>query len=371
MERWTAGSKRWTPRTARSCGSSRWGRGSLEIRSAIRDRTASSTWRCTRGSVVGWGRWRSPISRPTTRTPHSASRARFPISNRPPPWVACSMSSRVEWLVGAATAVALVTGISAASRRATATPREKVLAVCADPNNLPFSNDELEGFENKLADLVGRELGLPVRYTWMPQRRGFVRNTLKAGRCDVIMGVPTSFELARPTNPYYRSTYVFVYRKDRPIEIRSLDDPILKRLRIGVHVIGDDYANVPPATALAQRHIVRNVVGYTIYGDYSQPDPPARLIDAVARGDVDVAIAWGPLAGYFARRAAVPLEVVPVSPQIDVPFLPFVFDIAMAGRRGDDTLRVRLDSVIELPRAEIERPLQRHGGPLFPPPAEQ
>jgi len=275
------------------------------------------------------------------------------------------MSSHVEWLVGTATAVALVTGISVTNRRAPATPREKALAVCADPNNLPFSNDKLEGFENKLADLVGRELGLPVRYTWMPQRRGFVRNTLKAGRCDVIMGVPTSFELARPTNPYYRSTYVFVYRKDRHIQIRSLDDPILKRLRIGVHVIGDDYANVPPATALAQRHIVRNVVGYTIYGDYSQPNPPARLIEAVTHGDVDVAIVWGPLAGYFVSRQSVPLAVVPVSPQIDLPFLPFVFDISMAVRRGDDSLRARLDAVLERRQPEIRRLLQEYGVPLL------
>jgi mxaJ protein len=275
------------------------------------------------------------------------------------------MSSRAEWLVGAATAVALVVGISASSSPATASARANVLAVCADPNNLPFSNDKLEGFENKLAELVGKDLGLPVRYTWLPQRRGFVRNTLKAGRCDVIMGVPSSFELARPTNPYYRSTYVFVYRKDRHIQIRSLDDSILKRLRIGVHVIGDDYANVPPAAALAQRHIVDNVVGYTIYGDYSQPNPPARLIEAVTRGDVDVAIVWGPLAGYFVSRQPVPLVIVPVSPQIDLPFLPFVFDISMAVRRGDDSLRARLDAVLERRQPEIRRLLKEFGVPLL------
>jgi quinoprotein dehydrogenase-associated probable ABC transporter substrate-binding protein len=244
------------------------------------------------------------------------------------------------------------------------------LVVCADPNNLPFSNDKLEGFENKLADLVGRELGLPVRYTWLPQRRGFVRNTLTAHRCDVIMGVPSSFELARPTEPYYRSTYVFVYRKDRHLNLRSFDDPRLHRLRIGVHVIGDDYDNVPPAAALAQRHIVRNVVGYSIYGDYSQPNPPARLIEAVAHGDIDVAIAWGPLAGYFAHQTTTPLEVVPVSPHVDVPFLPFVFDIAMAVRRGDDTLRARLDSVIERRSDAIQQLLDGYHIPRLPLTAE-
>lgn len=247
---------------------------------------------------------------------------------------------------------------------------QRVLGVCADPNNLPFSNQRGEGFENKLAELVAHDFGATVRYTWLPQRRGFVRNTLRAGRCDVIMGVPSSFELARPTNPYYRSTYVFVYRRDRHLKIRSFDDPALKHLRIGVHVIGDDYANVPPVAALAQRHIVRNVVGYTIYGDYSQPNPPARLIDAVAHGDVDVAIAWGPLAGYFASRESVALEIVPVSPQIDLPFLPFVFDISMAVRRGDDSLRTRLDAFLERHEPEIRRLLEEYGVPLLPLKAE-
>jgi len=255
-----------------------------------------------------------------------------------------------------------------AGRRGEATA--KALGVCADPNNLPFSNEKLEGFENRLAELVGRDLGLTVRYTWMPQRRGFVRSTLRAYRCDVIMGVPASFELARPTEPYYRSTYVFVYRKDRHLQVRSFDDPILKRLRIGVHVIGDDYASVPPAAALAHRHIVKNVVGFSIYGDYSKPNPPAELIDAVARGDVDVAVAWGPLAGYFARRSSVPLEIVPVSPQVDVPFLPLVFDIAMAVRRGDDSLRARLDAVLEHRQHEIEQLLRDYDVPLLPLKAE-
>ena len=276
-------------------------------------------------------------------------------------------------LAAAVALAALVTGTLAGgnAHSGTGPSAPAVLGVCADPNNLPFSNNKLQGFENKLADLVGRDLGLTVRYTWLPQRRGFVRNTLKAHRCDVIMGVPASFELARPTEPYYRSTYVFVYRQDRHLHLRSFDDPRLHHLRVGVHVIGDDYDNVPPAAALAQRHIIGNVVGYSIYGDYSQPDPPARLIDAVARGDIDVAIAWGPLAGYFAQRAAVPLEVVPVSPQVDLPFLPFVFDIAMAVRRGDDTLRVRLDGVLERHRADIQRLLEQYGIPLLPLTAER
>ncbi|PYT05524.1 MAG: quinoprotein dehydrogenase-associated putative ABC transporter substrate-binding protein [Acidobacteria bacterium] len=238
-----------------------------------------------------------------------------------------------------------------------------VLRVCADPNNLPFSNERGEGFENKIAELLAEDLHEKLEYTWWAQRRGFIRNTLKAGACDVVVGVPASFELAATTAPYYRSSYVFVYRKDKKLSVNSFDDPVLRKLKIGVQMIGDDGANSPPAHALAARGVVENVRGYTVYGDYAQPNPPARIIDAVARGDVDVAVAWGPLAGYFARRERVPLSVVPVSPQIDLPFLPFVFDISMGLRRGDDALRQQLEDFLERRRPEIEKILDEYGVP--------
>lgn len=235
------------------------------------------------------------------------------------------------------------------------------LRVCADPDNMPFSNAKGEGFENALAQLIARDLHRTLHYVWFPQRRGFVRNTLKADRCDLIIGIPTNYELALATRPYYRSTYVFVTRHDRHLNVRSFDDPILRKLRIGIHAIGDDYANVPPAHALAARGIVRNIVGYTIYGE---AHPPSKLIDAVAKGDVDVAIAWGPLAGYFASREPVKLDVVPVSPQIDLPFLPFVFDISMGVRHGDSVMKAALDSVIERREGEIHALLERYRVPL-------
>jgi mxaJ protein len=177
------------------------------------------------------------------------------------------------------------------------------------------------------------------------------------------MGIPSSFELAQATRPYYRSTYVFVSRKDRGLRIASFDDPRLRTLRIGVHLVGDDGANTPPAHALTNRGIVENVKGYTLYGDYNQESPPARLIDAVARGEVDVAVAWGPLAGYYAPRQPVPLKLVPVSPRVDLPFLPFVFDIAAGVRRGDDRLHADLDAVLRKRKAEIARILDDYGVP--------
>jgi mxaJ protein len=238
-----------------------------------------------------------------------------------------------------------------------------VLRVCADPNNLPFSNRRLEGFENKIAELVAREMNATVEYTWRAQRRGFIRETLRAGACDVIIGMPNSLELALTTAPYYRSTYAFVYRKDRGLDIRSFDDPALRSVRIGVQMIGDDFTNTPPAHALSSRHVIGNVKGYSIYGDYAQENPPARIIEAVARGEVDVAVAWGPLAGYFAKRQRVPLEVVPVSPQIDLPFLPFVYDISMGVRRGDDEFRDQLDEILARKSLEIEGILDEYGVP--------
>lgn len=264
-------------------------------------------------------------------------------------------------------ALPLLVGIAAASipragggeQRAVA----RTLRVCADPNNLPFSNQRLEGFENRLADLVARELGATVEYTWWAQRRGFFRNTIRAGICDVVLGVPSSFELVMPTRPYYRSTYVFVTRRDRGVRVRSFDDSVLRHVKIGVQMVGDDFANTPPAHALSKRGIIDNVAGYTLYGDYREDSPPSRIIRAVASGEIDVAVAWGPLAGYFAKRQRVALDIVPVSPQVDLPFLPFVFDIAMGVRRADTTFRRELDDVLRRRQPEIDRILDEYGVP--------
>ena len=242
-------------------------------------------------------------------------------------------------------------------------PAAAELRVCADPNNLPFSNRRGEGFENKIAELVARELHTTVAYTWFAQRRGFVRNTLNANTCDVILGVPSSFDLALTTRSYYRSTYVFVTRRDRHLRIESLDDPRLHGLRIGVQMIGDDYASSPPAHALANRGITRNVSGFMVYGDYREESPVRRIIDAVANGEVDVSAVWGPTAGYFIRRSRVPLVATPVMPQIDLPFLPFVFDISMAVRRTDTALRDRLDAILVRREKEIDAILRAYGVP--------
>src|SRR4051812_30015193 len=242
-------------------------------------------------------------------------------------------------------------------------PSGSPLRVCADPNNMPFSNQQRQGFENRIASLVAHDLGQPLAYTWSPQRRGFIRNTLNAGQCDVVIGVPAQFGLLQTTQPYYRSAYAFVSRRDRHLRVRSFDDWRLRQLTIGIQITGDDYANPPAAQALAARQLARNVRGYTVYGDYSKPDPQRDVVDAVADGRVDIAVVWGPLAGYYGRKEPAPLDLVPVSPEHDGPSLVFAFDIAMGVRRGDVPLREALDAAIARRGPAIRRILTAYGVP--------
>lgn len=242
-------------------------------------------------------------------------------------------------------------------------PERKVLRVCSDPNNLPFSNEKQEGFENKIAELIAHEMNLKIEYTWWAQRRGFVRNTLRSDLCDLIVGMPSSSELALTTVPYYRSTYVFLWRKDRSINVHSFDDAALHDLKIGVQMIGDDFANTPPAHALTKRKVIQNVKAYSVYGDYSQPNPTARVVEAVAKREVDVAVVWGPTAGFFIKHKRLPLTIVPVSPQIDLPYLPFVYDISLGVRRGDDAFKEQLERILQTRRAEIDKILAEYGVP--------
>ena len=241
----------------------------------------------------------------------------------------------------------------------------KQFRVCADPENLPFSNQKLEGFENKIAELLAKDFGASLSYVWWGQRRGFIRNTMNAtleeARCDIVIGVPLGYDLVQTTKPYYRSTYVFVYPRGKEVQVKSLDDPILKRIKIGVHLLGDDYTNPPPVHELAKRGIVDNVTGFDTF--YSAQNPPGRIVEAVATGKVDVAIVWGPAAGYFVKRQNVPLTIVPIpSGKTD---LPFAFDISMGVRPGDLALKAQLENVIARKQMEIENILKDYGVPLL------
>jgi mxaJ protein len=263
-------------------------------------------------------------------------------------------------LVFALTGLALVFATIADARE---------LRVCADPNNLPFSNERGEGFENKIAELIADELGVTLSYTWWAQRRGFIRNTLNTGSCDLVTGTTNGIEMLRTTLPYYRSGYTFVTRQDGP-KVSSLDDPILHNLRIGIQLVGEDGANPPPSEALARRGIVDNVRGYLVYGDYREQNPAAAIMDAVAKGEIDVAIVWGPVAGYFAGRESVPLKVALVTPQNDGPRVPMVFDINMGVRRDDPTLRDEINAALSKLRPKIDAVLATYGVPRADLPVE-
>jgi mxaJ protein len=262
-----------------------------------------------------------------------------------------------------AAAVALDVPVRSAMQPAAPPPAARKLRVCADPNNLPFSDEHGAGFENKLADLVAGELHATVEYTWWPQRRGFFRNTLLAGKCDVVMGVPAALDMVATTRPYYTSGYVFVLGPHAP-PIRSLDAPELRTMRIGVPMVGDDGANPPPVLALASRHLEGNLRGYSVYGDYRQESPPADVVRAVRAGEVDVAIAWGPLAGYYATRlGSPPLTVVPI-PDAEAPAgSTFSFPIAIGVRHADHVLVTELDAVLRRRARDIVALLGAYGVP--------
>lgn len=263
------------------------------------------------------------------------------------------------------TAVGVAVLAAAAAPNGTApSPSTRALRVCADPNNMPFSDSTGHGFENHIASLIAHDLHEPVRYTWWAQRRGFVRNTLGAERCDVVIGIIAGDDQLATTKPYYRSTYVFVTRRSSRLHFASMDDPRLHRVRIGIHVVGDDYNSLPPGVALAGRGIVQNVVGYSIYGNYAEASPPSRLISAVAKGKVDVAIAWGPLAGYYAARSRVPLDVSPVTNAVAGHGIPFSYAIAMGVRTGDTTLLGVLQRELVRRHAAIRRVLRAYDVPL-------
>jgi mxaJ protein len=238
------------------------------------------------------------------------------------------------------------------------------LTACADPNNLPFSNRSGQGFENKLAELIASDLHARLKYVWWAQRRGYVRNTLNERSCDFWPGIGSNVEMVATTRPYYRSTYMFVTRQSADLKGLTLDDPRLKHLKIGVQMIGNDATNTPPAHALASRGIIGNVQGYMLYGDYRRPNPPAAIVEAVEHGDVDVALVWGPLAGYFAARSPVPLRLEPVTPWFADMEWPMQFDISVGVQKDNQELLKQVDQVLARRAPEIRKLLDQYHVPV-------
>ena len=233
----------------------------------------------------------------------------------------------------------------------------KTLRVCADANSLPFSNKKEEGFENKIARLIAEELKQPIRYNWWPQTIGFVRNTLRLRRCDLIVGIGTGNELVQNTNPYYRSIYTMVYRQDSGLKATSLSDPALKSLRFGV------IAGTPPATLLAKYGLIGQARPYHLTVDTRFFSPTRQAIEDVAAGKIDIALIWGPPAGYFAKQQKAALVVVPLlNEQTGVRL---DFRVSMAVRANENDWKRQLNRILKRLKPKIDRILKDYGVPLL------
>jgi mxaJ protein len=267
------------------------------------------------------------------------------------------MRSRLWVVVLAVFAGATLTGGETA-----AAEEPKILRVCGDPDNLPFSNNKGEGFENKIAEVVARDLGLTLTYYWWPHQRGLVRNTLRAGTCDVLVSIPKGYDPVLWTKPYYRSAYVLAQLNTNGRKITSLDDPALKQLKIGTH------AGSPPFDALAERGLSGSLVTYPLFFDPRVTDParrPAKLLEDVVTGEIDVAVAWGPMAGYFAKTSAAKTSLT-LAPLADEPTVPMTYEFSMGVAKGNQALKQQLEEALGRHQAEIAKILDDYGVPLLP-----
>lgn len=238
--------------------------------------------------------------------------------------------------------------------------QNRELRVCADPNNMPFSNREQKGLENRIATLVAEDLHAKLTYVWQRMGRGFVREYLDASRCDLLIGIPSGYRSVLTTSPYYRSTYLFVSRRAQGLDFTSgFNSPDLHRLKIGVQVLDEEYT--PPGEALARRGLQSAIVGFDTVGDGAD-----SIVQAVADHKVDVAVVWGPLAGYFAKKYRGRLTLTPVEPEVDPPGLPLTFAISMGVRKGNVALRNQVEAVLSKREPEIRRILDQYGVPQLP-----
>ena len=233
-----------------------------------------------------------------------------------------------------------------------------VFRACADPRDLPLSNEAGEGFENKIAELFARKLGKSVGYTFYPDATGFIRNTLNAYRCDVVLGTAQGDDLVQPTNPYYRTGYAAAYHQDGPLKgMDSLSDPRLKTARIGI------VAGTPPATYLAMNGLLGQIKSYRLGVDTRYDSPTHDMMDDLDKGEIDVALIWGPFGGYYATKAKTPTAVVPLVKEQGGPRM--VYRIVMGVRHSDQNWKRALNKLISENEGEIQAILRSYGVPLL------
>lgn len=235
------------------------------------------------------------------------------------------------------------------------------LRICADPDNLPFSNHSGLGFENRIAILVAHDLGRKPVFIWARSRRGFLRERFNKNLCDVLMGVPHSMKAVATTVPYYRSSYVFVTRRREHVEIASFSDPRLNGRRIGLQVLEEDFS--PPSIPLIRSGHAAQLVGFESFGPEA-----TEIVRAVAQQRVGVSVVWGPIAGYYAAAQHLPVTLTPVSPAVDSSGIPFQYSISMGVHKNDLELRDALNQSIERLRPQIDKVLNSAHVPTFPVP---
>ena len=234
----------------------------------------------------------------------------------------------------------------------------KVLRVCADPHNLPFSNDKGEGIENKIAELFAEKLNKKLDYTFFPQATGFVRMTLGSHRCDVIMGFPQGDDLVQGTNPYYRTSYALVAKQGSGLEdVATLEDERLKGKHIGI------VAGTPPATNMAMNGLMVNAKPYPLMVDTRLDSSAEAMIGDLMSGQIEAAILWGPMAGFYARKANPPLHVTPLVKEKSGPRL--AFRIGMGVRGADQNWKRQLNRLIQENQPAINKILVDYGVPLL------
>ena len=264
--------------------------------------------------------------------------------------ITCLTASIISFLLTSTAALAA----EGVGRQALTT---SILRVCADPANLPFSNDELEGFENKIIAVLADHLDLKVRYTWFPQSIGFVRNTLRLRECDLISGITTTSELVQNTNPYYHSIYTMLYRSSSEITATSIADPQLKNKKLGV------VAGTPPANLIARLGLLKAVKPYSLVTDTRRDTPARDAVLDVGSGETDVAFVWGPIAAYYARQSSEPLTLVPLVE--DAKSTRLSFRVSMAVRYNETDWKHTINDGIAEIQPEIDKILREYGVPLL------
>jgi quinoprotein dehydrogenase-associated probable ABC transporter substrate-binding protein len=259
--------------------------------------------------------------------------------------------------IAAGILLALATGSAARADDHPEAVDRSSLRVCADPANLPFSNDKGEGFENKIAELLATKLGVPLKYTWYPNTVGFLRNTLRVRRCDIVMGTVTGAEMVQTTNPYYRSAYVMVTRTADNITADKIEDPALKNLKLGLT------AGAPPADIAAKNGLAANIKPYDLYVDTRVQSPGKDMINDLAKKEIDVAVLWGPIAGFYAAQHGDALKVTPLLNEPKSTRMEFY--ITMAVRPGENKWKNDVNALIRANKDAIDKILREYHVPML------